>query len=219
MLEVRNLSVFYGRHRAVENVSVTVSTGEIVVMLGANGAGKSTFLRAIAGQTPAMPDSSVLMDGDRHHAPSAARDRGVRHCACAGGSRRVRRSDRAREPCAGRPSEAGAPARGGEHGARAGAVSQAGRAAQAAGADHERRRAADGGGRPRHDVGAVHPDAGRAVAGPGAAGVQRAVLARSRGSRKPASAFSWWSRTPSRDSRSPIAAICSTTAISSARAG
>ncbi len=46
MLEVRNLSVFYGRHRAVENVSATVSMGEIVVMLGANGAGKSTFLRA-----------------------------------------------------------------------------------------------------------------------------------------------------------------------------
>jgi len=63
MLESRNLSVFYGRHRAVENVSVTVSTGEIVVMLGANGAGKSTLLRAIAGQTPPM-DGTVLMDGN-----------------------------------------------------------------------------------------------------------------------------------------------------------
>jgi branched-chain amino acid transport system ATP-binding protein len=62
MLESRNLSVFYGRHRAVENVSVTVSTGEIVVMLGANGAGKSTFLRAIAGQTPPQ-GGTVLMDG------------------------------------------------------------------------------------------------------------------------------------------------------------
>jgi branched-chain amino acid transport system ATP-binding protein len=62
MLESRNLSVFYGRHRAVENVSVTVSTGEIVVMLGANGAGKSTFLRAIAGQTRST-NGTVLMDG------------------------------------------------------------------------------------------------------------------------------------------------------------
>jgi len=62
MLEGRNLSVFYGRHRAVENVSVTVSTGEIVVMLGANGAGKSTLLRAIAGQTPPQ-GGTVLMDG------------------------------------------------------------------------------------------------------------------------------------------------------------
>ena len=70
MLEIRNLSVFYGRHRAVENVSASVSTGEIVVMLGANGAGKSTFLRAIAGQTPSMPGSSVVMDGaDITHRP------------------------------------------------------------------------------------------------------------------------------------------------------
>ncbi len=71
MLEVRNLSVFYGRHRAVENVAVTVSMGEIVVMLGSNGAGKSTFLRAVAGQTRAMPGSSVVMDGaDITHRPS-----------------------------------------------------------------------------------------------------------------------------------------------------
>jgi branched-chain amino acid transport system ATP-binding protein len=71
MLESRNLSVFYGRHRAVENVSVTVSTGEVVVMLGANGAGKSTFLRAIAGQTRAAEGSTVLMDGiDITHRPA-----------------------------------------------------------------------------------------------------------------------------------------------------
>jgi branched-chain amino acid transport system ATP-binding protein len=70
MLEVKNLSVFYGRHRAVENVSANVSMGEIVVMLGANGAGKSTFLRAIAGQTPAMQGATVLMDGaDITHRP------------------------------------------------------------------------------------------------------------------------------------------------------
>jgi branched-chain amino acid transport system ATP-binding protein len=70
MLESRNLSVFYDRHRAVENVSVTVSSGEIVVMLGANGAGKSTFLRAIAGQTPAAAGGEILMDGiDITHRP------------------------------------------------------------------------------------------------------------------------------------------------------
>ena len=70
MLESHNLSVFYGRHRAVENVSLTVTTGEIVVMLGANGAGKSTFLRAIAGQTPAREGGRVTMDGnDITHRP------------------------------------------------------------------------------------------------------------------------------------------------------
>ncbi len=71
MLETRNVSVFYGRHRALENVSVSVSKGEIVVMLGANGAGKSTFLRAVAGQTRKMQGSTVLMDGaDITHCPS-----------------------------------------------------------------------------------------------------------------------------------------------------
>ncbi|MGH6981282.1 MAG: ABC transporter ATP-binding protein, partial [Stellaceae bacterium] len=63
MLESRNVSVFYGRHRALENVSASVSKGEIVVMLGANGAGKSTFLRAIAGQTQKADGGTVLMDG------------------------------------------------------------------------------------------------------------------------------------------------------------
>ena len=63
MLETRNISVFYGRHRALENVSATVSKGEIVVMLGANGAGKSTLIRAIAGQTRKTEGGTVLMDG------------------------------------------------------------------------------------------------------------------------------------------------------------
>jgi branched-chain amino acid transport system ATP-binding protein len=63
MLESRNVSVFYGRHRALENVSVSVAKGEIVVMLGANGAGKSTFLRAIAGQIRKIEGATVLMDG------------------------------------------------------------------------------------------------------------------------------------------------------------
>ena len=79
MLESRNLSVFYGRHRAVESVSVTVSKGEIVVMLGANGAGKSTFLRAIAGQTPAREGGKVLMDGSEitHRPPHEIVEAGI----------------------------------------------------------------------------------------------------------------------------------------------
>jgi len=62
MLECEGISVFYGRHRAVEGASLTVSTGEIVVMLGSNGAGKSTLLRALAGQT-AMAGGRVTMNG------------------------------------------------------------------------------------------------------------------------------------------------------------
>jgi branched-chain amino acid transport system ATP-binding protein len=70
MLETRHLSVWYGQHRAVEDVSVTVAAGEIVVMLGANGAGKSSCLRAIAGLTPVAQGSAVRLAGhDLTHRP------------------------------------------------------------------------------------------------------------------------------------------------------
>jgi branched-chain amino acid transport system ATP-binding protein len=49
MLEVRNLAVSYGRIRAVQGVDLDVAAGEIVALVGANGAGKSSILKAIAG--------------------------------------------------------------------------------------------------------------------------------------------------------------------------
>lgn len=62
MLEVKDLSVSYGRHRALDGVALRVDKGEICVILGANGAGKSTLLKAIAGMV--RPESgSVMMNG------------------------------------------------------------------------------------------------------------------------------------------------------------
>lgn len=49
MLEVRNLEVFYGAIQALHGVSFHVDEGEIVTLIGANGAGKSTTLRTISG--------------------------------------------------------------------------------------------------------------------------------------------------------------------------
>ena len=49
MLEVRQLAVTYGQHRALKGVDVQVAPGEIVVILGANGAGKTSLLKAVAG--------------------------------------------------------------------------------------------------------------------------------------------------------------------------
>src|SRR5690242_18369626 len=47
-LEINNLTVYYGAINALESVNITVHTGEVVTLIGANGAGKSTTLRAIS---------------------------------------------------------------------------------------------------------------------------------------------------------------------------
>jgi branched-chain amino acid transport system ATP-binding protein len=65
MLEISNLSVRYGRHRALDGVSAHVAKGEICVILGANGAGKSSLLKAVAGTVKAEPGSEIRMNGDR----------------------------------------------------------------------------------------------------------------------------------------------------------
>ncbi len=49
LLELKNLKVQYGKAKSVENVSLNVEEGEIVAIIGANGAGKTTILRTISG--------------------------------------------------------------------------------------------------------------------------------------------------------------------------
>lgn len=50
LLAVEDVSVFYGKFRAIDHVDISVGAGEIVSIIGANGAGKSTLLKAIIGQ-------------------------------------------------------------------------------------------------------------------------------------------------------------------------
>jgi len=61
MLDVSGLSVCYGKHLALDGVSLSVRPGEIVVMLGANGAGKSSCLKALGGMVPHMPGARVSL--------------------------------------------------------------------------------------------------------------------------------------------------------------
>ena len=53
LLELENVSVRYGARRALDSINLEVEEGEIVALLGAKGAGKSTTLRAISGLVPA----------------------------------------------------------------------------------------------------------------------------------------------------------------------
>lgn len=54
MLEVKNINVFYGDAQALWDVSFRVDQGEIATLVGSNGAGKSTTLKAISGLTPPL---------------------------------------------------------------------------------------------------------------------------------------------------------------------
>lgn len=62
ILDVRGLEVRYGPVRALRGVSIAVPRGEIVALLGANGAGKSSLLAALAGLAPPRA-GTLLLDG------------------------------------------------------------------------------------------------------------------------------------------------------------
>ena len=62
VLETRELTAFYGDFQALYGITFALKEGETVAVIGANGAGKSTFLKAIAGLLPRAP-SAVRLDG------------------------------------------------------------------------------------------------------------------------------------------------------------
>ncbi|MTD58575.1 ABC transporter ATP-binding protein [Amycolatopsis pithecellobii] len=63
LLELSGVSVHYGRIQAVSELSITVGEGEIVALIGANGAGKSTTMRAISGIRP-LSAGSITFAGE-----------------------------------------------------------------------------------------------------------------------------------------------------------
>ena len=64
MLNIDNINVYYGQIHALKDVSLEVKEGEIVALIGANGAGKSTTLRAISGLLRSRTGSISLMGDD-----------------------------------------------------------------------------------------------------------------------------------------------------------
>ena len=63
LLQTHNLAAFYGDFQALFDINVEVAEGETVAIIGANGAGKTTFLRAVAGALATAPET-VIFDGE-----------------------------------------------------------------------------------------------------------------------------------------------------------
>ncbi|MEU5939799.1 ABC transporter ATP-binding protein [Micromonospora sp. NPDC047548] len=63
LLEIDDVSLLYGRIQALHGISLTVDEGEIVALIGANGAGKSTTMRAISGIRP-IASGSIRFNGE-----------------------------------------------------------------------------------------------------------------------------------------------------------
>lgn len=78
MLEVENIHVYYGSIHAVKGVSFQVNEGEIVTLIGANGAGKSTVLNTVSGLLHPRTGSVRFMDQDlKGAAPHKVVERGL----------------------------------------------------------------------------------------------------------------------------------------------
>ena len=92
MLELRNVNSYYGNIQALYDVDLYIDAGEIITLIGANGAGKSTTLKAISNLLGAergdVTKGSISYKGENVHAlnPSELVKRGViqvmegRHC-------------------------------------------------------------------------------------------------------------------------------------------
>jgi branched-chain amino acid transport system ATP-binding protein len=70
LLEVSDIRAHYGSIEALRGVSLTVEPREVVTLIGANGAGKSTTLRSISGLTPASSGKIVFEDEDITRVPA-----------------------------------------------------------------------------------------------------------------------------------------------------
>ena len=70
MLEVNNITVFYGSIHAVKDISFKVEKGEIISLIGANGAGKTTILQTVSGLLKSNTGSIVFNDKDLMHIPA-----------------------------------------------------------------------------------------------------------------------------------------------------
>ncbi len=65
MLEVKDIQVYYGMIQAIKGISFEVNEGEVIALIGANGAGKSTFLKILSGELDSTNGEIVITPGQR----------------------------------------------------------------------------------------------------------------------------------------------------------
>lgn len=81
MLTIDNLAVHYGRIQALQGVNIHIQEGEIVTLIGANGAGKTSTLRAVSGLVPSSAGRIFFAGRDvTHLGPRAIVRAGISHC-------------------------------------------------------------------------------------------------------------------------------------------
>lgn len=80
-LELTKVEAYYGKIRALKSIDLTVEQGEIVTLIGANGAGKSTTLKAISGLMKLGPEAKITFGGEdiTHLPPHEIAARGIAH--------------------------------------------------------------------------------------------------------------------------------------------
>ena len=64
MLTIKNVNTYYGKVHALKNISLHLNRGEIVTLIGANGAGKTTMLNSISAVTPPAAGKILFEDQD-----------------------------------------------------------------------------------------------------------------------------------------------------------
>ena len=98
-LRVTDLHAFYGESHILHGIDFVVNRGEVVTLLGRNGAGRTTTLRAILGLT-GRRTGSIMVNGREAIAHADARNRAPRHRLLSRGARHLREPVGRGEPAA-----------------------------------------------------------------------------------------------------------------------